>query len=360
MTDASTPADFASCRDAKAKKARVNAAYYILDGHAAVSADAHAWHRWLETADRVVEQASLSADTTVSTVFIGFDEDLNPANPAIFETEISNTGSETNKGVDAADGFRRRYATWEEAVTGHRAIVALLTAIQKHKRLRPPIQNPLGASARAEEIGELAVDFILAATAMIAGLKAEAEAAGDPNESPANDARALATVTDPAFSMLSSMPLPNRYPTCRPASYRSEGNCWPGRWSDRGAVSPEQAGQFGQGFAAPRARRVAGRRDRHPFHPPVEPQHVAGAVALNPGDAGAFLADREAAGIVVAIGSLDQRPIGHADPAAARVAGRHCQLRVNVAHHPQLRAVLAADHHAHAPFLDSESAMWNK
>lgn len=197
--DPHPPADFASYRDAKAKKARVDAAYYILDGHAAVPADAHTWHRWSQSADRMVEQTSLGADTTVSTMFIGFDEDLDPASPAIFETEVSNTGNETNKGIAAVDGFRRRYATWEGAVAGHRAIVALLTAIQKHRRPHSSsIPNPIGASARAEQIGELAADFVSDTAIMIADFKAQAEAARDPGES-AGDAPATAVATDLRF-----------------------------------------------------------------------------------------------------------------------------------------------------------------
>jgi hypothetical protein len=76
--------------------------------------DLIAWAEWLETADRHV------ADTRhelfrVSTVFLGVDHRFDRGPPILFETMVFLAADES---IDCV-----RYATWEDAEIGHKAMV---------------------------------------------------------------------------------------------------------------------------------------------------------------------------------------------------------------------------------------------
>jgi hypothetical protein len=92
--------------------------YYILDRHNAVRCDAMTWASWFEThqKDRRVAATEITPDVHVSTVFLGLDHALGIGPPQIFETMIFG-------GVHNGDQWR--YSTWDEAIAGHEAAVAL-------------------------------------------------------------------------------------------------------------------------------------------------------------------------------------------------------------------------------------------
>lgn len=87
---------------------------YTLQGKTTVAEpDLVKWARWFESANRVVLQEKIG-DFWVSTVFLGIDHNFNPAGqPLLFETMVF--------GDDELE--QRRYATWDEAVSGHNEIV---------------------------------------------------------------------------------------------------------------------------------------------------------------------------------------------------------------------------------------------
>lgn len=72
------------------------------------------WAQWFETADRIVEQTTISEDVTVSTVFLGMDHQFGDGPPLLFETLIF--GGEH-------DGNMQRYSTWPQAKEGHARVV---------------------------------------------------------------------------------------------------------------------------------------------------------------------------------------------------------------------------------------------
>ena len=89
---------------------------YILDGHEPVPCDdLSAWARWFESADRCVAD-TMQDDVRVSTVFLGLDHGWN-GRRHLFETMVFH-------GHDSVDC--QRYATWDEALEGHRAMVGQL------------------------------------------------------------------------------------------------------------------------------------------------------------------------------------------------------------------------------------------
>lgn len=97
--------------------------YYILEGKYPKRVDdVVEWAKQFEACDnRVIEQTKFDNDVMVSTVFLGLDHsysfsDSNPK-PILFETMIFG-GDE--------DGYQERYATWDEAVEGHKAACKLI------------------------------------------------------------------------------------------------------------------------------------------------------------------------------------------------------------------------------------------
>lgn len=90
---------------------------YILDGHEPVPVDLMTWARWFETADRHVARTEVRPGVMVSTVFLGIDHSFGTGKPLLFETMVFS---------DYGGDNEVRYATWDEAVAGHVAIVAKL------------------------------------------------------------------------------------------------------------------------------------------------------------------------------------------------------------------------------------------
>ena len=90
--------------------------YVLVDHRPVAEPDLLAWGRWLENADRHVADDSIG-DARVSTVFLGLDHNLGGDRVELFETMIF--------GGDR-DGECHRYATWDDALTGHRLVVATL------------------------------------------------------------------------------------------------------------------------------------------------------------------------------------------------------------------------------------------
>lgn len=99
---------------------------FILAGKTAVpTQDVATWGDWFEAAtrngSRFVAQSDLANGVRVSTVFLGMDHGWNmrpDARPVLFESMVFG-------GED--DEYQERYATWEEAEAGHKAIVERLT-----------------------------------------------------------------------------------------------------------------------------------------------------------------------------------------------------------------------------------------
>lgn len=92
---------------------------YVLEGHDAVpETDLITWARWFETADRKVALTDIAAGVNVSTVFLGLDHGYGDGPPQIFETMVF--GGPLDKEMD-------RYATWDEALKGHTAMVKRAT-----------------------------------------------------------------------------------------------------------------------------------------------------------------------------------------------------------------------------------------
>ena len=88
---------------------------YILDGHKPVpEPDLLKWAEWFETVTRHVA-TKLVGDVSVSTVFLGLDHSFGASEvPVLFETMVF--------GGPLAEECER-YSSWEEAETGHHAMV---------------------------------------------------------------------------------------------------------------------------------------------------------------------------------------------------------------------------------------------
>ena len=94
-----------------------NMAHYILDGKKVKEIDSLIeWGEWYGTADRHVAKTKITDGIEVSTIFLGLDHSFGGDIPILFETMIF--GGEH-------DEYQKRYATWEEAETGHLAAVKL-------------------------------------------------------------------------------------------------------------------------------------------------------------------------------------------------------------------------------------------
>ena len=91
--------------------------YYILRGKTVVPVRLLEWAEWYETANEVrrVAKTTLENETEISTVFLGIDHSFSDTGPPIiFETMIF--GGPLDQEMD-------RYATWDQAVAGHEAMV---------------------------------------------------------------------------------------------------------------------------------------------------------------------------------------------------------------------------------------------
>ncbi len=84
------------------------------------------WAKWMETADRVVEQTMFSDDTVVSTVFLGLNHQFVFGPPKLYETMVFRD----DKGMDEEQW---RYSTREEAAIGHAAAVERVREVYERK-----------------------------------------------------------------------------------------------------------------------------------------------------------------------------------------------------------------------------------
>lgn len=108
---------------------------FILEGHTTVRCDdLLAWAVWFETADRRVALTEHEL-FRVSTVFLGLDHQFGRGPPLLFETmAFMKTGDPTAKDVlNRADESVecRRYANWEDAELGHKAVVRRMLALAR-------------------------------------------------------------------------------------------------------------------------------------------------------------------------------------------------------------------------------------
>lgn len=83
------------------------------DGAIVEVEDGLEWARWFETADRTVTRTAIEGGE-VSTVFLGLDHSFGSGPLRLFETLVFGGW---------LDGQMERYATKEEALVGHAAMV---------------------------------------------------------------------------------------------------------------------------------------------------------------------------------------------------------------------------------------------
>lgn len=90
----------------------MNIKHYILDKeHHPRVVDLGTWAKWMERPDvRQVALTQISKEISVSTVFLGLDYNWGDSAPILFETLIFG---------GPRDGDMWRYATWDQALTGH-------------------------------------------------------------------------------------------------------------------------------------------------------------------------------------------------------------------------------------------------
>lgn len=93
--------------------------HYVLDAdNRPVETDFLTWARWFgRTENRVVAWTQITSEIEVSTVFLGIDHrHVGKGPPLLFETMIFG-------GPDTIDEYQWRYASWDDAQTGHQAAV---------------------------------------------------------------------------------------------------------------------------------------------------------------------------------------------------------------------------------------------
>jgi len=97
----------------------VSRGYYILDEHHNTKqVSLLEWGRWLERADTRVAYTKFECGVWISTVFLGLDHrfgDKGP--PLLFETMVFEMT------MEGGGDEMWRYSTWDDAETGHKAIV---------------------------------------------------------------------------------------------------------------------------------------------------------------------------------------------------------------------------------------------
>lgn len=99
----------------RAMAAALPCKFYTLDeDRHVIEADVTAWGKMFDSEDRIVDVTWLD-DCHVSTVFLGIDHRHSGAGPPLlFETIIFG---------GPLDRYMWRYASWDDAVVGHRAAV---------------------------------------------------------------------------------------------------------------------------------------------------------------------------------------------------------------------------------------------
>lgn len=114
---------------------RLRPRYYILDEeNHPVATDMLTWGRFFEDFNnRVVGYTEITSELYVSTVFLGIDHRhsfMGDGPPILFETMIF--------GADDDETYCRRYATWDDAKTGHDVIVRKLRTAQRERKTVKP------------------------------------------------------------------------------------------------------------------------------------------------------------------------------------------------------------------------------
>lgn len=93
---------------------------YILDGKTPIPCeDLLQWAIWMDDPKNVVVASTECVGLHISTVFLGRNWLAYSDSLILFETMVFESGSLTDK-------YIQRYCTWDEAVAGHGAIVALI------------------------------------------------------------------------------------------------------------------------------------------------------------------------------------------------------------------------------------------
>lgn len=103
----------------------MNDTYIEVDGKAVQEPDMSKWRSWMKTADRKVG-VTVVGDKRVYTVFLGLDYNSRGPVPILYETMVFSPGS-----YDEPNGEVSRYATREQALAGHKAMVKQLQEAQK-------------------------------------------------------------------------------------------------------------------------------------------------------------------------------------------------------------------------------------
>lgn len=94
--------------------------YILGPGHVPVPvSDVLEWGKWMAGADRRVARDRIEPDIEISTVFLGIDHAYDGRGPVLFETMAFD---------DYGGGETHRYATWDEALAGHAAVVERIKA----------------------------------------------------------------------------------------------------------------------------------------------------------------------------------------------------------------------------------------
>jgi hypothetical protein len=112
--------------------------FYKLEGKVAVPVSNQEYHAWMLGDSsgghrKVAEDEFLNGDVRVSTVFtMGINHNAGGNRPQLFETMVFG-------GV--LDTLQWRYATWEEAESGHAGVLRELFKLQPE--LAPPVGNDI-------------------------------------------------------------------------------------------------------------------------------------------------------------------------------------------------------------------------
>ena len=92
---------------------------YVMDAEDNV-VEVHDWMTWglfMEDQRRQIGYTQITSECTVSTVFLGIDHRTwRKGPPVLFETMIFN-------GPEDIDGYTWRYASYDDAITGHKMAV---------------------------------------------------------------------------------------------------------------------------------------------------------------------------------------------------------------------------------------------
>lgn len=124
--------------------------YKLVDGVVVPAKDVLDWTTWFQGANRIVAHDEGPEGAIVSTVFVGvpmFLWDPNRPRPLLFETRVS-----------GGEGYIDRYASWNEAVAGHAAILARVLSGERSET-EIPIFSKDGGDFKAMNRDQAWIDF---------------------------------------------------------------------------------------------------------------------------------------------------------------------------------------------------------